>query len=144
MAVLGLAIGIGFGLGALSYRIVQHALQSDSQALAVDIDVAVDCICQMLLTAFAVNVLRTVEARKVWLAAGLLTIPVVGAQHARDYHPLLVLLAESTWFLTLLACAREKRTWGALLIVICAACTTSIKVSSRMALYEARQEADWR
>jgi hypothetical protein len=128
------ALGLGLGLGVLWHDVAKGL----NRELVAGLHFGLDWGCQMALAAFAVTILRTAEPRKVWIAAAVLSAPIVGAQHASAYHPLLILLAESTWFLTIVACARDKRTLGTWCILACAACTTSMKISSRMVDNEIR------
>jgi hypothetical protein len=78
----------------------------------------------------AVTLLRAVEADKLWIAAGLLPMPVLATHTARVYHPLIILCAELSWFVVVVACAREKRKLGIRCVVARAACTTGIQLES--------------
>jgi hypothetical protein len=132
-AVLSLAIPLGFALGRFADDVIRHALESGSTWLVLAIEMTLHGIGPIGTAGMAVTILRTVEAHKLWVAAGLLVLPVISTHSAWVYHPLIILCAELSWFLVVLACAREKRTFGIWCVAACAACTTGMQLESTAA-----------
>lgn len=124
---LSLAVPLGFVIGRWLSR--AH--------LGIAAEIAIDGFAPLATAAFAAVILRTADANKLWTAAVLLVLPVIGTHYARAQHPIVILAAEASWFFVLLCCARTKRTLGVWCIVACAACTTGIQLTSSAAKHEA-------
>jgi hypothetical protein len=130
LSVALVAVVAGLVLGTLSVQFDHLATESRRFALALALNLGIDFLGGLAGAGVAVVVLRWSEPRKLWLAAALLVLPLIGAHYSAAYHPLIVALAEVSWFLAVLCCARAKRTLGIWCIVACAACTTGIKLQS--------------
>lgn len=133
--VVALAVLLGLALGVPLFGAQQLAQQGRGGWSAMVVAVTAECFAPLATAGFAVTLLKTVEARKLWFAAVLLVFPLMATHSARAYHPLIIALAEAAWFMAVFACARAKRTLGIWSVVICAACTTGIQLASSTAKY---------
>jgi len=129
-ALVLVAVAAGSWLGTLSARLSRLALALERPGLALALDLGIEATGHMAGAAMAVMVLRWAEPRRFWLAAAILALPLIGARHVQTGSPLLIALAEASWFLVILCCARAKRTLGIWCSIACVACTTGIQLQS--------------
>jgi hypothetical protein len=92
--------------------------------------------------AFAVYVLRTAEPSKRWLAAVFLGLPLIAIHLPPVRHPSVVVIADVAWIAVLFACFRANRVFGTWAAIVCAVCTTSLRLEVSMARSTAAAHSD--
>jgi hypothetical protein len=129
LALLPLGLLIGFYMG----KAEQASLTSQQLWRGILLRSLSSTLPSLALTWAATVFVRMTPNRRLWQPAALLVLPVMATHYARAYHPLLIALAECSWFLAALTCAKRKRTLALWFVVTCGACVTGIQLTSELA-----------
>jgi hypothetical protein len=125
LAVIPLGLAVGFYSSGKGAAHSEHAW-----VYALLLDAVTAGLAPIAMTWTATVLVRMSPDRKLLQPAVLLVLPVMATHYARAYHPLLIFLAELSWFGVLVSFAKRRRTLSLWCIVACGASVTAIQLAS--------------
>jgi hypothetical protein len=96
-------------------------------------NLAISAAAPVLFTFNAAQFIRASAGRR-WLAPASLLFPVLSTHYAAAHHPLLIFLAEASWFAALLLCGDEQRRLKFWAVLSCGAFTTAVQLMSALVI----------